>query len=125
MNKTATSTHIPRRSLAAPTAPGLAAGSPGVPSTDAPEQAYGHRYDQMAKAASSSLMTHHHIEAATVEITGASPELVFHLRCMLIPQVDPSEVMELITDDIIPNAEKILRESFASRDLCFSFKSGQ
>lgn len=125
MNKTATSAQIPPRSLPASTASDLAAGSLGATPTEAQEQVHGERYDQMAKAASSGLMAHPHVESAIVEITGASPELVFHLQCKLIPQVDPSEVMELITDDFIPNAERMLKESFASRDLRFSFKPGQ
>ncbi|MBE1514411.1 hypothetical protein [Nesterenkonia halotolerans] len=79
------------------------------------------RYDQMAKAASAGLMAHKDVETAIVEISGESQELVFHLTCTLVADIDPSAVMELITHGVIPNVERMLGESFASRDLQFGF----
>lgn len=82
------------------------------------------RYDQMAKAASAGLMAHKDVETAMVEISGASEDLVFHLTCTLVADIDPSAVMELITHGVIPNVERMLGQSFASRDLQFAFAPG-
>lgn len=79
------------------------------------------RYDQMAKAASAGLMAHKDVETAIVGISGSSEELVFHLTCTLVADIDPSAVMELIAHGVIPNVERMLGESFAFRDLQFGF----
>lgn len=79
------------------------------------------RYDQMAKAASAGLMAHKDVEAAIVEISGTPGELVFHLTCAFVDDVDPSAVMELISHGVITNVERLLGETFASRDLQFAF----
>ncbi|GAA1162957.1 hypothetical protein [Nesterenkonia sandarakina] len=77
------------------------------------------RYDQMAKASAAGLMAHKDVESAIVEISGAPSELVFHLTCTLVAEIDPSAVMELIDHGVIPNVERMLGETFASRDLQF------
>lgn len=89
-----------------------------------PLRGKGQRYRQMAKAASAGLMTHQHVEFAAVEISGTSDDLVFHLQCTLIPDVDPSTVMELLAHRVIPNVERLFEERFASRDLRFVFSQG-
>ncbi|MBE1515724.1 hypothetical protein [Nesterenkonia halotolerans] len=79
------------------------------------------QYDQMAKAAAAGLMAHQHVDSAMVEISGTPDDLVFHLHCTIIQDVDPSAVMELVSEGIIPNVERMLGEAFVSRDLKFSF----
>ncbi len=79
------------------------------------------QYDQMAKAAAAGLMAHQHVDSAVVEISGTPDDLIFHLHCTIVPEVDPSAVMELVSEGIIPNVERMLGEDFVSRDLKFSF----
>ncbi|GAA1165755.1 hypothetical protein [Nesterenkonia sandarakina] len=79
------------------------------------------RYSQMAKAASTGLMAHQHVDSAIVEISGTAGDLVFHLQCALVPGSESSSVMELITHGVVPNIERMLGEAFTSRDLHFSF----
>jgi len=91
-------------------------------SKDAPaSQAESQQYDQMAKAASSGLMAHTSVDSAVVEISGEPGNLVFHLQCTLIPETDPSGVMELVAHGVIPNVERMLDQVFVSRDLHFNF----
>lgn len=84
-------------------------------------QAETQQYDQMAKAASSGLMAHTSVDSAVVEISGEPGNLVFHLQCTLIPDADPSGVMELVAHGVIPNVERMLDQVFVSRDLHFNF----
>jgi hypothetical protein len=125
MDDTTTQTEQPH--LAAPSEADTDPGN-GIPAVQPDDHDSGidastevQRYDQMAKAASSGLMAHKDVESAIVEISGESTELVFHLTCTLVADTDPSAVMELVTYGVIANVERLLGETFASRDLQFAF----
>lgn len=56
-----------------------------------------------------------------VTISGSAGDLVFHLNCALIPNTDQAAVMELVTQGVVPNIERLIGERCVSRDLRFSF----
>lgn len=78
------------------------------------------RYDQMAKAASAGLMSHPQVESAIVEISGDEADLVFHLNCTVKADCDPSDLMDTVSQGVIPNLERMLGTEFTSRRLQFN-----
>lgn len=89
-------------------------------SADAAQRRRCTRYDQMAKAASAGLMSHPQVECAIVEISGDESDLIFHLNCTVKEDADPADLMETVSQGVIPNIERMLGVDFASRRLHFS-----
>lgn len=77
------------------------------------------RYDRMAKAAATGLMAHPDVDSAVVRISGKGASLVFHLSCTIDSERDPSRVMGLVSNSLVPHIELMLGSPFATRDLHF------
>ena len=113
---------VPNGMIASDTASELSttATTPVPASTDAAQGVRCKRYDQMAKAASAGLMAHPQVESAIVEISGDEADLVFHLQCTVKTESDPADIMQTVSQGVIPNIERLLGTSFAARRLHFN-----
>lgn len=65
-------------------------------------------------------MSHRLVEDAVVEISGMPGSLTIRLRCTLLSQEDSTCVISHISEQLLPDVEKILGEPFATHDLSFT-----